>query len=128
MSFEKVAFEKDSSKALRDKKLKKALVNVTDRFRAARLRASSQVDDWNELRARGREIKKGTIENLDKYLLMLEESVKRAGGKVHWAKDASEACDIIINIARIPLFSSPRRNPLQFPFPLRRFVSLLLFD
>lgn len=100
MSFEKVAFEKDSSKALRDKKLRKALVDVTDRFRAARLRASSQVVDWNELRARGREIKKGTIENLDKYLCMLEESVKSAGGKVHWAKDASEACEIIVNIAR----------------------------
>jgi len=100
MSFEKVAFEKDSSRALKDKKLRKALVSVTDRFRAARERASAQVGDWNELRTRGREIKKETIENLDKYLIMLEESVKRAGGEVHWAGDAAEACETIIGIAR----------------------------
>jgi L-lactate dehydrogenase complex protein LldF len=100
VSFGKVAFEKNSSTALKDIKLRKALVNVTDRFRASRKRASSQVHDWNELRARGREIKKETIENLDKYLLMLEESVKNAGGRVHWARDAREACEIIVGIAR----------------------------
>lgn len=100
MAFKKVAFEKDSSAALRDKKLRAALVNVTDRFRAAREKASGEVAQWDELRARGREIKKETIENLDKYLLMLEESVKRAGGKVHWARDGEEACGIIVGIAR----------------------------
>jgi len=100
MAFEKVAFEKDSSRALKDKKLRSALVNVTDRFRTSRKKAISQVEDWDELRARGREIKKDTIENLDKYLLMLEESVKSAGGQVHWAGDASEACEIIVGIAR----------------------------
>jgi L-lactate dehydrogenase complex protein LldF len=100
MAYEKVAFEKDSSTAVKDKKLQSALVNVTNRFRAARNRASSQVEDWEELRARGREIKKETIENLDKYLLALEESVKNAGGQVHWARDGGEACGIIVQIAR----------------------------
>ena len=65
MAFQKVAFEKDSSKALRNEKLRRALVNVTDRFRAARNRASSQVDEWDELRTRARQIKRETIENLD---------------------------------------------------------------
>ena len=100
MSFNPVAFEKDSSKALKNEKLRRALVNVTDRFRANRLRAAGLVDDWDGLRSRARAIKKETIENLDTYLTKLEESVKRAGGKVHWAKDAREACDIIVGIAR----------------------------
>jgi L-lactate dehydrogenase complex protein LldF len=100
MGFEEVRFEKDSEKALRNKSLQKALVNVTNRFRSARNKASEEVPDWEDLRTAAREIKKETIENLDKYLLMLEERVKRAGGKVHWAKDAEEASRIIVKIAR----------------------------
>ncbi|MCK5709767.1 MAG: iron-sulfur cluster-binding protein [Deltaproteobacteria bacterium] len=100
MEFEEVRFEEDSEKALRNKSLQKALVNVTNRFRSARNKASEEVPDWEGLRTAAREIKKETIENLDKYLLMLEEKVKKAGGKVHWAKDAEEASQIIINIAR----------------------------
>jgi len=99
MRFEEVRFEKDSEKAIHNKPLQKALVNVTDRFRSARNKASSEVSNWEELRSEAREIKKNTIENLDKYLIMLEENVKKAGGKVHWAKDASEASQIIVKIA-----------------------------
>ena len=100
MGFEEVRFEQDSEKALRNKSLQKALVNVTNRFRSARNKASEEVPDWEDLRTAAREIKKETIENLDKYLLMLEERVQRAGGKVHWAKDAEEASRIIVAIAR----------------------------
>jgi len=100
MGFDKVRFEQDSEKAIHNKPLQKALVNVTNRFRSARNRASEEVADWEALRTSAREIKKETIENLDRYLIMLEESVKRAGGKVHWARDAEEASNIIVNIAR----------------------------
>lgn len=95
-----VNFEADSGKAVEDARLQRALVNVTDRFRQARLRASSEVPGWDELRTLGREIKKETIENLDTYLLMLEENVKKAGGQVHWAADGEEASRIIVEIAR----------------------------
>ena len=100
MGFEEVRFEKDSEKAIQNKPLQKALVNVTDRFRTARNKASNEVADWEELRSAAREIKKKTIENLDKCLIMLEENVIKAGGKVHWAKDSSEASQIIVKIAK----------------------------
>lgn len=100
MGYEEVKFERDSDKAIGDKSLKKALVNVTNQFRSKRNIASSEVENWEDLRSTARKIKKETIGNLDKYLLMLEESVKRAGGQVHWAKDADEASQIIVNIAR----------------------------
>jgi L-lactate dehydrogenase complex protein LldF len=99
MGYGSVKFEKDSARAVADKKLQRALVNVTNRFRAARNRASAEVPAWEELRTRGREIKKETIENLDHYLLVLEKSVEKAGGHVHWAQDGEEACGIIIDIA-----------------------------
>jgi L-lactate dehydrogenase complex protein LldF len=99
MGFEEVRFEKNSDKAIQNKPLQKALVNVTDRFRTARNKASKEVSDWEELRSAAREIKKNTIANLDKYLIMLEEKVIKAGGRVHWAKDAHEASQIIVKIA-----------------------------
>jgi L-lactate dehydrogenase complex protein LldF len=99
MGFEEVRFEKNSDKAIQNKPLQKALVNVTDRFRIARNKASKEVSDWEELRSAAREIKKNTIANLDKYLIMLEEKVIKAGGRVHWAKDAHEASQIIVKIA-----------------------------
>jgi L-lactate dehydrogenase complex protein LldF len=99
MGFEEVRFEKNSDKAIQNKPLQKALVNVTDRFRTASNKASKEVSDWEELRSAAREIKKNTIANLDKYLIMLEEKVIKAGGIVHWAKDAHEASQIIVKIA-----------------------------
>ena len=56
--------------------------------------------DWEELREAGRALKERTLRHLDKYLLQLEESVTRAGGVVHWARDADEANRIIAGIAR----------------------------
>ncbi|MCL4246230.1 MAG: lactate utilization protein, partial [Candidatus Dadabacteria bacterium] len=55
---------------------------------------------WDDLRGRAREIKKHTIARLDEYLLELEINVRKAGGHVHWARDAEEARKIIIDIAR----------------------------
>jgi L-lactate dehydrogenase complex protein LldF len=40
------------------------------------------------------------VRHLDEYLLQLEESVTRAGGEVHWARDAQEANQIISGIAK----------------------------
>ena len=40
------------------------------------------------------------MRHLDTYLLQLEESVTRAGGVVHWARDADEANRIVAGIAK----------------------------
>ncbi|MGH7884743.1 MAG: LutB/LldF family L-lactate oxidation iron-sulfur protein [Thermodesulfobacteriota bacterium] len=93
-------FKTSSVKALENKKLTNVLRTSTDRFRLARKNAIEQVENWEELRAAAREIKKEVIDNLDKYLVQLEESVKRVGGEVHWARDAHEASKIIIDIAK----------------------------
>ena len=100
MITERIDFKKNSVKALGDPKLKKALVNFTDRSRASRQKAVGGVSEWEELRSEARRIKEEVIKNLDSYLLELEKSVMRAGGKVHWAKDAEEASAIVVNIAK----------------------------
>jgi L-lactate dehydrogenase complex protein LldF len=52
------------------------------------------------LRERARQIKDDTLANLDKYLEMAADAVQRAGGHVHWATDAAEAREIVLQLAR----------------------------
>ena len=40
------------------------------------------------------------MRHLDEYLIQLEESVRKAGGHVHWARDGEEANRIIAGIAK----------------------------
>src|SRR3712207_6413823 len=56
--------------------------------------------DWGALREAGSALKNRVMRHLDEYLPHLEESVTRAGGQVHWARDAEEANSIIAGIAR----------------------------
>lgn len=57
-------------------------------------------DNWETLRQAGYEIRLHAINHLDHYLAQLEEQVTRAGGQVHWARDAAEARAIVLAIAR----------------------------
>ena len=40
------------------------------------------------------------MRHLDGYLLQLEEAVTRAGGVVHWARDAAEANAIVTELVQ----------------------------
>lgn len=99
METKRLEFTKDSSAALENRNLRKALVKTTDRFRLVRKEAVNEFQGWEDMRSRARGIKKQVIENLDMYLETLERNVIKAGGVVHWAKDDEEACRIILDIA-----------------------------
>jgi L-lactate dehydrogenase complex protein LldF len=62
--------------------------------------AVEEMPDWEQLREAGRALKSRTLRQLGEYLLRLEESVTRAGGQVHWARDGEEANRIIAEIAK----------------------------
>ncbi len=85
--------------ALADSQLRQNLARATRAIRAKRAVAVAELPDWEQLREAGRAIKERTLRHLDGYLLQLEEEVTRAGGTVHWARDASEAnrivCDLV---------------------------------
>jgi len=95
-----IDFRKNSQIALSDKNLREALKNATDRFRALRASTVESVSDWESLRNYAREVKEHTMLNLDNYLELLEESITKAGGKVHWARDGEEANEIITQLAK----------------------------
>jgi L-lactate dehydrogenase complex protein LldF len=59
---------------------------------------TGELPDWEQLRAAGHAIKTHTLKYLDFYLEQFEANVTRAGGVVHWARDADEANEIIAKI------------------------------
>ncbi|MEA2249113.1 MAG: L-lactate dehydrogenase complex protein LldF, partial [Solirubrobacteraceae bacterium] len=69
-------------------------------IRVKRRRVVDELPDWEELRAAGQAIKDRALHHLDEHLLRLEDSVTRAGGTVHWARDGAEANAIVARIAR----------------------------
>ena len=93
-------FEHSAKETLSDSQLRRNLGKATQTIRNKRAVAVEEMPDWEDLRESGRALKERVLRHLDTYLLQLEESVTRAGGKVHWARDADEANRIIAQIAR----------------------------
>jgi len=86
--------------ALTNSQLRRNLGKATTTIRSKRASVVSELPDWEALRAAGSTIKARTMRNLDEYLLQLEAAVQRAGGQVHWARDAAEANRIITAIVQ----------------------------
>ncbi|MGH7320577.1 MAG: LutB/LldF family L-lactate oxidation iron-sulfur protein [Candidatus Rokuibacteriota bacterium] len=86
--------------ALGDRLLQEALGTATTRFIGARRTALAESPDSDRFREQARQIKEATLQRLDYYLGLLADQVERAGGVVHWARDASEARRIILELAR----------------------------
>lgn len=94
------AFEKSARTYLDDTQLRRNLGHATRTIRNKRSNVVGEMPDWEELREAGRQIKHNVMMNLDRYLLQLEESVMKAGGVVHWARDAADANRIITNLIK----------------------------
>ena len=93
-------FEESAKESLADTQLRRNLGKATQSIRRRRASAVAEMPDWEELREAGYALKKRVMRHLDEYLLRLEESVTRAGGHVHWARDGEEANRIIAGIAK----------------------------
>lgn len=87
-------------KALDDSSLQKALGNATGRFIKSRSDSFDAFPEGEALRDRARQIKEDTVAHLDHYLEELADSVRRQGGHIHWASDAADARQIIVDLAR----------------------------
>jgi L-lactate dehydrogenase complex protein LldF len=93
-------FEESAKTSLADAQLRRNVGKATRTIREKRALAVGEMPDWEELREAGRALKSRVTRHLDEYLLQLEESVTRAGGHVHWARDAAEANHIIARIVK----------------------------
>lgn len=59
---------------------------------------SKSIDEWEELRNTADAIKLHTLSHLDTYLEAFEQNALKRGIKVHWAKDAEEHNQIVLDI------------------------------
>jgi L-lactate dehydrogenase complex protein LldF len=85
---------------LRNSQQRRNLRKATSTIRAKRAAVVAEVEDWEALREEGRRIKAGAMARLDEHLERLEASVTAAGGTVHWARDAGEANQVVIDLVR----------------------------
>lgn len=93
-------FDTRAAAAIADGGLQSSLAGLKRGFVGNRARAVAALPEFEALREEGAAIKEHTLQNLDHYLLMYERAVTARGGKVHWAHDAKEACEIIRTICR----------------------------
>lgn len=94
------AFPSAARTALADTQLRSNLAHATATIRAKRAGVVAEVEEWEELRLAGAAIKDNTLLHLDEHLVQLERSLTERGATVHWARDAAEACAIVVDIAR----------------------------
>ena len=87
--------------SVQNAQLQEALRRAGTGFDGARQEAIDEVgqDSWEKWREEARQIKVHTLEYLDYYLELLTENVERAGGHVHFARDAAQANSIVAELA-----------------------------
>ena len=68
--------------------------------RVKRDRMAKSLDEWETLRDLASAIKKHTVSNLDIYLEQFAENAEKNGIIVHWAKDADEFNETVLDILK----------------------------
>lgn len=93
-------FRQSAFIAIEDIRLQTALENATGRFRAARATALADLPDPDAMRDHFKKVRAATIANLAEHLEAFERNATANGSHVHWARDAAEARQIVLDIAK----------------------------
>lgn len=93
-------FKENAHAALADPSLQKALGHVRSAFIEKQAKAAADLPEFEALRDSARDIKAHTLKNLDLYIERYEEKVRDSGGTVHFARDAEEARQAVLDICR----------------------------
>ena len=98
--FEETPFPKYAKEELKNEQLRSNLRFVTHAIRNKRARVTAELPDWQELRNTGEGVKNYVLANLPELLEQFERNFTAAGGHVHWARNASEANQIALDLIR----------------------------
>ena len=107
------AFPITAHAAVGNTQLRKNVRHATEVIQSKRARVVGEMPDWQVLREAGRLIREHTMQHLDAYLLQFEENCVRAGGQVHWARDAEEARQIVVRLAIQANEASPVKEVIK---------------
>lgn len=97
---EKPAFPILAHDLLQDDQTRRNVRHATNVIRNKRALRVEEMPDWQDLRTAAHAIKTHTLLHLPHYLEEFERNCERAGGQVHWARDADEANTIAIRLIR----------------------------
>lgn len=98
--FEETPFPKYAKEELKNEQLRSNLRFVTHAIRNKRAKVTAEVPDWQELRNTGESVKNYVLANLPELLEQFERNFTAAGGHVHWARNATEANQIALDLIR----------------------------
>ena len=98
--FEETPFPKYAKEELKNEQLRANLRFVTHAIRNKRARVTAEVPDWQDLRDTGESVKNYVLANLPELLEQFERNFTAAGGHVHWARNATEANQIALDLIR----------------------------
>ena len=98
--FEEIPFSKYAKEELKNEQLRANLRFVTHAIRNKRARVTAELPDWQELRNTGESVKNYVLANLPELLEQFECNFTAAGGHVHWARNATEANQIALDLIR----------------------------
>ena len=98
--FEEIPFSKYAKEELKNEQLRSNLRFVTHAIRNKRARVTAELPDWQELRNTGESVKNYVLANLPELLEQFERNFTAAGGHVHWARNATEANQIALDLIR----------------------------
>ncbi len=91
-------FRQAAHALLANKQVRANVRRATETIRNKRANVVGEMPDWEQLRDAGRAIKRRVMRNLDSHLEQFEAACTRAGGQVHWARDADEGNRIVTQI------------------------------
>lgn len=95
-----LTFNERVGAALKDENLKQALSKLNHGWVEKRRNTVAQLPEFEQMREKAAVLKDHILDHLDGYLLQYESRVIALGGQVHWARDAEEAREIILNICK----------------------------
>ena len=98
--FEETPFPKYAKEELKNEQLRSNLRFVTHAIRNKRAKVTAEVPDWQELRNTGESVNNYVLANLPELLEQFERNFTAAGGHVHWARNATEANQIALDLIR----------------------------
>ncbi len=93
-------FPEAAKELLQDSQTRSNVRHATNVIQAKRNAVVGELGDWEELRDAGAAVRAHSLAHLDYYLEQFERECTRAGGHVHWARDAAEANQIILSLVQ----------------------------
>lgn len=93
-------FRENAKIAIDDIRLQNALEKATRRFREERVEELAETPYADAMRDHFKQLRQNTLADLRTHLEIFERNAQQAGAVIHWAANAEEASQLVLNIAQ----------------------------